>query len=1525
MRDKMPLIHGFEADLSFLSETKLRDTSFIGPLASQLYDGRPFLANRQRQEGAVPQGGVGFWLNDTLRRPRDRLRARVDRSEHKGLITLVVQQRQSKPLPIIGVYMVPLSSPQNTNGKSWRSELFATLSEEIARVRAKYGQLLIVGDFNAQLGNSNQHCTADSHGPSPDLMALVRQHNLVSLFGHPELAPAFCTSKPICGRTGPGSESDYIFCTGELDLTNVQFLGHIPHEGWESSSHCPLRLEIRLTPLGMTHAPIKPQVLPRVPRPPAYLDERYHTFQSKLIAAIRAPLQLTQSRGLDEQFQAVQTSLASAISTHFSTTPPAHNWRHGRPSLYRSYKGIKLPGSTVTLLAEIRHLRHRLSNRSNAPETRMQLATDIRRLTKEVRKCTRQEHRKVQARFRRFTETVRWQNPHGWHKLQRSLAPPDHRITRAPNVIPDNRDGRPAVETFTEHHEILVREMRTEPPAISDPGAMAFCPVAPEPKSAAWNSCLAASVSAELIFHLLFNVSSIKRRDNLSHVEAVHAHPPGCKLCAHIQGELDAWDDTDPDSKAPTLFPTLHTSTGTGPDGISAEYLRWTRNSAPKERYKDRMELCTLLAQLFNRMLAEGRVPTETFAESRTIALLKKAMPGIETDPADPNNYRGITMGNLLPKVFSLILDARLLHWAVDCDIIGPEQVAFLPLQGAEHHVFTVLETIKHQWRHGKNVFALFVDFKKAYDMVHQSALWQILARAGIPDNVLMLLRNWHSVRTTCMNVNGESSRNFTYDKGVPQGEVTSCILFIIFIESLVRYLKSQPGLSGIRLASRSRDGKLTDLVISALLYADDVLILADTPAELQTALDCICKWAKSWHFELGIGNGKTEAMAFLCPASLPRTPQSAATSPPAAVTRFDPLPCCFGTVNWVQRYRYLGHDLRWNLSTEGLIAKRVAHLKKLLLSHFTFNRTVRGMSVCGQLQLLTTLIQGSVNYLFSTVTFTKADFKKLDTCIFGAARRILGLPKCTPLPLVCAESGLPPVECYSVMHRERLRWSLKLTPFTNSIAAQLLSALELAAENRAPKGSGISTSWVHATNRATETMVALGALWDHPRHYAERSHRLAVLFRSSAYILWRKALTCTGASVVAQDGRAVYRNSERQAALQHRPPPHPPIQHISALFFRAGATPAAAHGTGRLLVPLSYIGPKGGYGVGASTVMQRRHVAVSLAKLGSAALNMYPFTDNRRQPHTAGVPSYPGELEQAAATPASPDTSTIVSSSCSSSGRSSPLADSMSSESLTSTSWSSTPSNTSSDTSAAPSQTESRAPTSPTTSLRTRACDNPSADTGLRPASPSADDHNVPDSISIASSVSSAFPLPPSRSQCTFERRRNPLQAVHCKFCNDSFADVRHLLSECKAEHSLALRALQRSTQASAQSMLLTIAAEIEAAAKRLESQYPDLSAGLTTHSAALTTAIHTGRLNWRSHDGRFLLHRLVLVLTYSDQLTDPVSMPVSHLLGQLFQASVVPRCHARRLFTKWTNWAATTIHNLAALWRSPSSLHCP
>ena len=120
----------------------------------------------------------------------------------------------------------------------------------------------------------------------------------------------------------------------------------------------------------------------------------------------------------------------------------------------------------------------------------------------------------------------------------------------------------------------------------------------------------------------------------------------------------------------------------------------------------------------------------------------------------------------------------------------------------------------------------------------------------------------------------------------------------------------------------------------------------------------------------------RTEAMAFLTSSFKAPDRLQATDQPPLALTSFAPLLSPFGAVQWVHRYRYLGHDLRWNLSTDGLVAQRVEHLNRLLLTHVNFNRTVRGMGVCGQLQLLATRIQGSVNYLFSTVTFTKADFK---------------------------------------------------------------------------------------------------------------------------------------------------------------------------------------------------------------------------------------------------------------------------------------------------------------------------------------------------------------------------------------------------------------------------------------------------------------------------------------------------------------------------------------------------------------------
>ena len=63
--------------------------------------------------------------------------------------------------------------------------------------------------------------------------------------------------------------------------------------------------------------------------------------------------------------------------------------------------------------------------------------------------------------------------------------------------------------------------------------------------------------------------------------------------------------------------------------------------------------LSPVLARLFNSVFRSGRVPRDWLLGAIT-AIHKKG------DTSNPNNYRGITVGHVLGKLFALMLNARL-------------------------------------------------------------------------------------------------------------------------------------------------------------------------------------------------------------------------------------------------------------------------------------------------------------------------------------------------------------------------------------------------------------------------------------------------------------------------------------------------------------------------------------------------------------------------------------------------------------------------------------------------------------------------------------------------------------------------------------------------------------------------------------------------------------------------------------------------------------------------------------------------
>ena len=127
---------------------------------------------------------------------------------------------------------------------------------------------------------------------------------------------------------------------------------------------------------------------------------------------------------------------------------------------------------------------------------------------------------------------------------------------------------------------------------------------------------------------------------------------------------------------------------------------------------------------------------------------------------------------------------------------------------------------------------------------------------------LLRVIFQMYQSAKSCVALDGVLSDKFLCMTGVRQGENLSSLLFSIFLNDLSTFLEpASDGLNFIKTNSTDIDDRLSSVLkLHALLYANDTVLLAETPNDLQR---CISLMEDYCHWGLKIDTSKTKVTIF--------------------------------------------------------------------------------------------------------------------------------------------------------------------------------------------------------------------------------------------------------------------------------------------------------------------------------------------------------------------------------------------------------------------------------------------------------------------------------------------------------------------------------------------------------------------------------------------------------------------------------------------------------------------------------------
>ena len=178
---------------------------------------------------------------------------------------------------------------------------------------------------------------------------------------------------------------------------------------------------------------------------------------------------------------------------------------------------------------------------------------------------------------------------------------------------------------------------------------------------------------------------------------------------------------------------------------------------------------------LLNVILSKGMYP-DSWYTGIISPIFKKGNVNIA------DNYREVTLINIFAKIYSHVLNNRLLKWSSTNNKIVNNQFGFQPQKSTKDCLFILYSTISKALQNGNKLYCAFVDFSKAFDRIDRKFLWIKLFEGGISTKMLNAVKAMCETVKSVIKYNNNFSTPFDVFNGVKQGYPLSPILFIFFI-----------------------------------------------------------------------------------------------------------------------------------------------------------------------------------------------------------------------------------------------------------------------------------------------------------------------------------------------------------------------------------------------------------------------------------------------------------------------------------------------------------------------------------------------------------------------------------------------------------------------------------------------------------------------------------------------------------------------------------------------------------------------